>query len=151
MLKNSKIIVSIGVVLMIGVVAAGYQITNNQEQWQLADLQQNKNPADSSVSDQSSSADGQSASGSGTDTGTASSHSQSGSGGDNVKISPSEAQKIAQKYIKTQGVEAGTPKLVEMGGIPTYVVPLISDGKVVGEIYIDPKTGKNVGGAGGAP
>jgi len=145
MLKNSKIIVSIGVVLMIGVVAAGYQITNNQEQWQLADLQQNKNPADSSVSDQSSSADGQSASGSGTASG------QSGSGGDNVKISPSEAQKIAQKYIETQDVEAGTPKLVEMGGIPTYVVPLISNGKIVGEIYIDPKTGENVGGAGGAP
>jgi uncharacterized membrane protein YkoI len=149
MLKNSKVIVSIGVVLMIGVVAAGYQITNNQEQWQLADLQQNKNPADSSVSDQSSSVDGQSSSGTGT--GTSSGQSQSGSGGDNVKISPSEAKTLAQKYIRTSGVEAGTPKLVEMGGIPTYVVPLISGGKVVGEIYIDPTTGKNVGGAGGAP
>ena len=149
MLKNSKVIVSIGVVLMIGVVAAGYQITNNQEQWQLADLQQNKNPADSSVSDQSSSVDGQSSSGTGI--GTSSGQSQSGSGGDNVKISPSEAKTLAQKYIRTSGVEAGTPKLVEMGGIPTYVVPLISGGKVVGEIYIDPTTGKNVGGAGGAP
>ncbi|AXV38724.1 MAG: PepSY domain-containing protein [Methanobacteriaceae archaeon] len=148
-MKNSKVIVSIGVVLMIGVVAAGYQITNNQEQWQLADLQQNKNPADSSVSDQSSSVDGQSSSGTGT--GTSSGQSQSGSGGDNVKISPSEAKTLAQKYIRTSGVEAGTPKLVEMGGIPTYVVPLISGGKVVGEIYIDPTTGKNVGGAGGAP
>lgn len=149
MLKNSKVILSVGVVLMIGVVAAGYQITNNQEQWQLADLQENKNPTDSSISDQTSSVEGQS--GSGSSAGTSSGQSQSSSGGDDVKISPSEAKTLAQKYIQSRGVSAGTPKLVEMGGIPTYVVPLISDGKVVGEIYIDPETGKNVGGAGGAP
>ncbi|MGC9517125.1 MAG: PepSY domain-containing protein [Methanomicrobiales archaeon] len=147
MMKNSKVLVSIGVVLMIGVVAAGYQITNNQDQWQLADLQQNNNPADTSVSNPSTSVQGQTGSGDGTTSG----QSQSSNGGSNMKISPSEAKTLAQNYVQTSGVSTGTPKLVEMGGIPTYVVPLISDGKVVGEIYIDPETGKNVGGAGGAP
>ena len=64
-----------------------------------------------------------------------------------VKISPAEAQKIAQKYIEVSNATAGTPTLAD--GI--YTVPVMINGTNVGEIDIDALTGKNVGGAGGAP
>lgn len=64
-------------------------------------------------------------------------------------ISASEAQSIAQKYIKEPGATAGTPNLVEINGQNTYAVPVIMNGKTVGEIDIDAFTGDNVGGAGG--
>jgi uncharacterized membrane protein YkoI len=67
------------------------------------------------------------------------------------KISASEAQKIAKTYIKVSGATAGTPKLVNQSGKLVYIVPVIDNGKNVGEIDIDAKTGKNLGGAGGAP
>lgn len=67
-------------------------------------------------------------------------------------ISPAAAQKIATKYIETSGVKAGTPKLITQGNTQIYVVPLIdTNDTTVGEIDIDAKTGKNLGGAGGAP
>lgn len=64
-------------------------------------------------------------------------------------ISASEAQEIAQKYIEEPGATAGTPHLVEFNGQMIYVVPVIMNGKTVGQIEIDAYTGKNVGGAGG--
>ena len=69
----------------------------------------------------------------------------------NTKITPSEAQSIANKYILEPGATSGSPQNVDIAGKNTYVVPVKSNGKTVGEIDIDPKTGKNVGGAGGAP
>jgi non-ribosomal peptide synthetase component E (peptide arylation enzyme) len=67
-------------------------------------------------------------------------------------ISPAAAQKLATKYIETSGVTAGTPKLITQGSTQVYVVPLIdANNTTVGEIDIDAKTGKNLGGAGGAP
>jgi hypothetical protein len=67
-------------------------------------------------------------------------------------ISPTEAQKLATKYIETSGVTAGTPKLISQGNTQVYVVPLIDEnGSTVGEIDINAKNGKNLGGAGGAP
>jgi uncharacterized membrane protein YkoI len=67
-------------------------------------------------------------------------------------ISPAEAQEIATKYIEVSGVTAGTPKLTTESGTPVYIVPLIdTNNTTVGEIDIDAKTGKNLGGAGGAP
>jgi non-ribosomal peptide synthetase component E (peptide arylation enzyme) len=67
-------------------------------------------------------------------------------------ISPTEAQEIATKYIETSGVTAGTPKLMNESGTQVYIVPLIDTNKTtVGEIDIDAITGKNLGGAGGAP
>lgn len=68
-----------------------------------------------------------------------------------AKISSAEAKKIAQKYIEEPGATAGTPKLSKIGGKYVYTVPVIENGKNVGEIDIDALTGKNVGGAGGAP
>lgn len=67
------------------------------------------------------------------------------------KITSAEAQKIAQKYIDVQGATAGTPKLTKTDGQYIYTVPVINNGTNVGEIDIDAITGKNVGGAGGAP
>jgi uncharacterized membrane protein YkoI len=68
-----------------------------------------------------------------------------------TKISSAEAQKIAQKYIEQPGASAGTPKLIKTNGQYVYAVPVIDNGTTVGEIDINALTGKNVGGAGGAP
>lgn len=67
------------------------------------------------------------------------------------KISAEDAKKIAQKYIEEPGTNAGKPKLIKTGGRYMYVVPVMENGTNVGEINIDAITGKNVGGAGGAP
>ena len=68
-----------------------------------------------------------------------------------TKITSAEAQKKAQNYIDVQGATAGTPKLIKTNGQYIYAVPVISNGTNVGEIDINAITGKNVGGAGGAP
>ena len=60
-----------------------------------------------------------------------------------TKISPEEAQKIAQKYIDVQGATAGTPKLIKTDG-QYYAVPVIVNGTNAGEIDIDAVTGKNM-------
>jgi uncharacterized membrane protein YkoI len=66
-----------------------------------------------------------------------------------TKISATEAQQIAQKYIKEPGAKAGTPKLGKIKGNEVYMVPIVENGQTVGEIDIDAYTGKNMGGAGG--
>lgn len=66
-------------------------------------------------------------------------------------ISAEKAKKIAQKYILQPGAKAGTPKLVKNSGKLIYIVPVVYKNMNVGEIYIDAHTGKNLGGAGGAP
>jgi uncharacterized membrane protein YkoI len=68
-----------------------------------------------------------------------------------TKVSSAEAQKIADKYILQPGAAAGTPKLIKQDTKLVYIVPVIMNGKQVGEIYIDAQTGQNQGGAGGAP
>ncbi len=76
------------------------------------------------------------------------SNQNAGSGQD--LISAADAQSIAKQYILQPGAQAGTPDLKEINGEKIYIVPVIIDGKNVGEIDIDAQTGKNVGGAGGA-
>lgn len=66
-------------------------------------------------------------------------------------ISAQEAQNIAQQYIEEPNATAGTPRLVEEDGKKIYIVPVLINGSSVGQIEIDAYTGKNVGGAGGAP
>jgi hypothetical protein len=68
-----------------------------------------------------------------------------------VRFKPSKSRSIAQKYIGVPKAVAGKPERYKIGGKCTDVVPVLLRGKRVGEIDIDPKTGKNVGGAGGAP
>jgi uncharacterized membrane protein YkoI len=146
---DSKILVSVVIVLLIGVAAAGYQISSQTPGlWQ---------PVTSTSPDTSQ----QSSSTTGTDSGnqqssassvsTTSSQKSSASGSDTVKISYSEAKSIASKYILQDGATAGTPKLTTYGGTTAYLVPVMMNGNQVGEIYIDAQTGKNLGGAGGAP
>ncbi len=67
------------------------------------------------------------------------------------KFKSSKSRLIAQNYIKEHNAVAGKPERYKIGGKCTDVVPVLLKGKRVGEINIDPKTGKNVGGAGGAP
>ena len=68
-----------------------------------------------------------------------------------TNITSTEAQKIASKYIAVSGAKAGTPTLIQQDNKWVYIVPIIDNGKNVGEIDIDAQTGANLGGAGGAP
>lgn len=145
---DSKILVSVVIVLLIGVAAAGYQISSTPGLWQ---------PVASNTPDSNQ----QSSSSTGTDSGnqqssasgvsTSSSQQASGSESDYVKISSSEAKAIAQQSIVQEGASAGTPKLITSNGKQIYLVPVILNGNQVGEIYVDSQTGENLGGAGGAP
>ena len=74
-------------------------------------------------------------------------NSQNDSG--KTMINATEAQHIAKTFIEAENATAGTPHLVEIDGQMIYVVPVIMDGKTVGQIEIDAYTGNNVGGAGG--
>ncbi len=69
----------------------------------------------------------------------------------NVKISSTEAKNIAQKSIEQPGATAGEPMLKNDGGQQVYIVPIMQNNNIVGEIIIDAQTGENQGGAGGAP
>ncbi|MBU4534805.1 MAG: PepSY domain-containing protein [Euryarchaeota archaeon] len=142
---NSKILVSIAIVLIIGVAAAGYQISQTPDLWQVTDLN-NPDPVqqDADVSVTTGDADGSSGSSSGSSGGS----SSGSSGGSNV-MSASQARSIAQNnYILEDGAVAGNPTLTTMAGRPVYVVPVMVGSNRVGEIHIDAVTGKNVGGAG---
>jgi len=143
---NKKVVISVGIVLLIGIVAAGYQIVTTQtpELWQPTDLQEQTPTGGTGRTGASS---GQDQGG----TGASSGQDQSGTGSDAVKISSTKAKEIAQSYIQEPGAVAGTPKLIRINGDLVYMVPVLLDNKQVGEIYIDPETGENVGGAGGAP
>ncbi|MBI4813251.1 MAG: peptidase propeptide domain-containing protein [Methanobacterium sp.] len=106
---DSKILVSVVIVLLIGVAAAGYQISSQTPGlWQ---------PVTSTSTDSS----GDSSSTTGTDSGNQQSSASS--------VSTSSSQ-------KTSASGSDTVKIT---------------GNQVGEIYIDAQTGKNLGGAGGAP
>ena len=66
-------------------------------------------------------------------------------------LSVSTVKKLAKKFIKQRGASPGTPKLVKYDGRRVYIVPIIQNRLKVGEIDIDAKNGKNLGGVGGAP
>jgi len=145
---DSKILVSVVIVLLIGVAAAGYQISNTPGLWQPV---ASNNPDSSQKSSSSDGTDSGSHQSSASSQSTSINQQSSGSGSDNVKISSSEAKAIAQESIIQEGATAGTPNLINSDGKKIYVVPIIMNGNHVGEIYIDAQTGKNLGGAGGAP
>lgn len=141
---NTKILLSIVIVLLIGIAAASYQMTTNSpELWQPTTSQEQTS------SDSGTTQSGQTQSG--TQGGTTSGDSQSGDGGNNVKISSDQAKSIAQQSIEEPGATAGTPQLITMNGTKVYVVPVMKDNEKIGEIWVDPETGENIGGAGGAP
>ena len=146
---NTKILLSVVIVLLIGVAAATYHVTTTTPGlWQPTTSQDDQKSTDQGTSTQSDGSQSQ------TQSGTTSTVSQSANsnGGSTVKITASEAKSIVQNnYIEQAGATAGTPKLTTMNGKPIYNVPINMNGQQVGEIWIDAKTGKNIGGAGGAP
>lgn len=117
-----------------GATAVGYQITNSSFE-----------PSPSPSSQETITTD------QGSSNGKSLLFEQPTSGGVNVNVTAEEAKLIAQKYIEEPGATAGMPELKTVGGALVYVVPVILNNTIVGEIYIDPQNGKNVGGAGGAP
>lgn len=120
--------------ILIGATAVGYQITNSTSE-----------PSQPPISQDTITAN------QGSSNGTSLLFEQQTPGGVNVNVTAEEAKLIAQKYIEEPGAIAGTPELKTIGGSLVYVVPVILNNTIVGEIYIDPQNGKNVGGAGGAP
>jgi len=142
---KTKILISVIIVALIGVAAAGYQINSTKT----PGLWQPTTTSGQTPTDQSSQQSVQTQSGS--QSGTTSGGSQSTQGGSNVKITVSQAKSIAQKSIEQPGATAGTPKLKTLNGTKIYIVPVIYNGKTAGEIWIDAQTGENIGGAGGAP
>lgn len=148
---NTKILLSVVIVLLIGVAAASYQITTSTPGlWQPTTSQGQSE--EQSTDQVTSTESGGSQSGTQGETTSTSGGSESESGDSSVKISASKAKSIVQnKYIEQPGATAGTPKLQTMNGKKVYVVPVIYKGEQAGEIWIDPETGDNIGGAGGAP
>jgi len=149
---NKKILLSIVIVLVIGVAAASYQITTNTPGLLQPTTTQNQKSPDQVTNTPSGGTQ------SGTQTGITSTSkgSQSTTGGNGlngVKISANEAKLIVIKngYIQQPGATAGTPTLQNMNGTKVWVVPVIYQGRQAGEIDIDAQTGRNIGGAGGAP
>ena len=143
---NTKMLISVIIVALIGVVAAGYQIISTTPGlWQPTNP---VTPQEQQSADLSSQHSIQTQSGT---QGEASEWGQSGNGGSNVKITPDHAKSIAQKSIEEQGATAGTPKLITINGAKIYIVPVMNNSKQVGEFEVDAQTGKIIGGAGGAP
>ncbi|MDI6724402.1 MAG: PepSY domain-containing protein [Methanobacterium sp.] len=143
---NTKILLSVAIVLIIGIAAASVQMTSNSPSlWSFT------TPQDTTT-DQSQNTQSEQVQ-SGVQDGTSSVSGQNGAGGDKVKISITKAKSIAQNSIEQAGVKAGTPKLTTMNGEQVYVVPVIDEktGDRTGEIWIDAQTGEVIGGAGGAP
>ncbi len=60
-----------------------------------------------------------------------------------------DAKNIAQKFIEEPGATAGEPMLKNDDGTQVYIVPIMHNNNIVGEILIDAQTGENLGGAGG--
>ena len=56
-------------------------------------------------------------------------------------ISPAEAQKIAAQYIEQAGATPGTPDLVSQDGKKVYIVPVMLNNTIMGEIDIDAQDG----------
>ncbi len=149
---DTKILLSVVIVILIGVAAAGYQITTKtSDLWQPVTSQSPTTPDEggSGTTSPYSSDQGVSQTG-GSSLGSSLSQGQ-GTGSVSVKITATEAKTLAQNAINQPGAEAGTPKLVTLNNTLTYVVPIILNNEQVGEIEIDPQTGKITGGAGGAP
>ena len=148
---NTKILISVVIVLLIGVAAASYQVTTKTPGiWQPGVSQA---PSSSEVGSSGTSSSENTQPGSQVSSSPSSTSSgQSETGGVNVDLSPSEAKKIALSHIdivSVPGASTGTPKLVVLDGKQVYNVPILIKNTQVGEIVIDANTGNVIEGAGG--
>ena len=66
-------------------------------------------------------------------------------------ITSEDAKDIAKKHIEEPNATVGEVETIKEDNKETKVVPVIDNGKRVGEISIDPEAGEVTGGAGGAP
>ena len=146
---KGKVLLLIGILVTAGVTVTAYQVTSTNPQISQSNIPNLQAQANTDDQDNSQISDNSLQS---------KPHSSNDEKTNSKKYSSSksytktsDSQSIAQKYIEEPGAVAGTPENYDIGGKNTDVVPVIQDGKRVGEIDIDPKTGKNVGGAGGAP
>lgn len=152
---NTKILLSVVIVVLIGVTAAGYQINSqNPGFWQptttSSNTQSSGSGSQSSDSGTSTGTTAQASSGTGTSTGTTgtgvySSKSSGQTGGSNV-ISASAAKSAAASAIAVSGATTGTPKL--SSDKTYYTVPILKNGKTIGAIEVNAKTGEVTGGYG---
>ena len=145
---DTKILISIVIVLLIGVAAASYQIsTKTPGVWQPS-VSQAPLATDQGSSDVSSA--GQGLSGLQQISSSSSSSGQSRTGGVDVKkVSPEEAQNKVQTLIQVPNFLAGSPTLTTLDGQEAYYVPVLNGTKKSGEFYVDAQTGEIIEGAGG--
>ena len=137
---DKKILISIVIVLLIGVAAASYQITTKTPGIWQPSVSQAQTAADQGTSGASSSA-AQTQTGSQSPSTTTS--GQSGTGGVDLKVSPSDAQTIAQNHNLEANTVTGTPKLITLDGKQLYYVPIFDkNNNQIGEIYVNAQTGK---------
>ena len=157
---NTKILLSVVIVVLIGVTAAGYQISNQNSTgfWQPTTTSSNTQssgsgaqPSDSGTTAQTTA--GTSTGTTGTSTGTTgttgtevySSGSSGQTGGSNV-ISASAAKSAAASAIAEPGATTGKPKL--SSDRKYYTVPVLRNGKTLGAIEVNAQTGEVTGGYG---
>jgi uncharacterized membrane protein YkoI len=143
---DTKILISIVIVLLIGVAAASYQIsTKTPGVWQPS-VSQAPLATDQGSSDVSSAGQGLSGL---QQISSSSSSGQSRTGGVDVKVSPEEAQNKVQTLIQVPNFLAGPPELTTLDGQEAYYVPVLNGTKKSGEFYVDAQTGEIIEGAGG--
>lgn len=63
-------------------------------------------------------------------------------------INEEKAQEIATGFIEESEANVGIPRLKEIDDSLIYIVPIMIDDDVMGEIHIHSETGENLGGAG---
>lgn len=131
MIIKSKIVL-IAMVALLAIGASAFVFAHSKDPTNQTAVQNQSNTNNSSISNNNN-------------------NGSNSAGTDQKLISASDAQSIAQKYIEEPGATAGTPVLKDENGEKVYVVPVILNGSIVGQINIDAQTGNNVGGAGGAP
>lgn len=151
---NTKILLSVVIVVLIGVTAAGYQISNQNSTgfWQptttSSNTQSSGSGSQSSDSGTSTGTTAQASSGTGTSTGTTgtevySSKSSGQTGGSSNVISTSAAKTAAASAIDEPGATVGTATL--HGSY--YIVTVVKNGAAIGEIEVNARTGEVTGGS----
>lgn len=150
---NTKILLSVVIVILIGVTAAGYQINSqNPGFWQPTTTSSNTQSSGSGSQSSDSGTTAQATAGTSagttgasagtTGTGAYSSRSSGQAGGSNV-ISASAAKSAAKSAIAEPGATVGTATL--QGSY--YIVTVVKNGAAIGEIEVNAKTGKVTGGS----
>ena len=150
---NTKILLSVVIVVLIGVTAAGYQINSqNPGFWQPTTTSSNTQSSGSGSQSSDSGTTAQATTGTstgttGTSTGTtgtgAYSSGSSGQAGGSSVISANAAKSAAKSAIAEPGATVGTATL--HGSY--YIVTVVKNGAAIGEIEVNARTGRVTGGS----